>query len=142
MRFVILMCVSAGLSCGCSVQGFRTVPDGLTTPTQLRSAAAVARAEAEALDAVAAEQQGAIDTTVAAIRDTVSQMVPGAGGVPDALWGVLGLGAGWMVPTPGQRRRERVAASEGRLGAPAQNGGQKNAETSAKPAGGGSSVQA
>jgi len=134
MRYAISMCVLAGLSTGCSVQGFKTVPDGLTTPTQLRSAAAVARAEAEALDAVAAEQQGAIDNTVQLVRDTVTQVVPQAGGLPDALWGLLGLGAGWMVPTPGQKRRERVAASEGRLGnvvlAKDQNGGQGRTDTS------------
>ena len=116
MRYAILMCVLAGLSSGCHVKGFKTVPDGLTSPTQLRSAAAIARAEADALDAVAAEQQGTIDNTVALVRDTVREVVPNAGGLPDALWGLLGLGAGWMVPTPGQRRRERLAQSEGRLG--------------------------
>ena len=134
MRYAISTCVLAGLSTGCSVQGFKTVPDGLTSPGQLRSAAAVARAEAQALDAVAAEQQGMIDNTVQMVRDTVTQIVPQAGGLPDALWGLLGLGAGWMVPTPGQKRRERVAASEGRLGnvvlAKDQNGGQGRTDTS------------
>lgn len=128
MRYAISMCGLAVLSCGCSVQGFKTVPDGLTSPGQLRAAAAVSRAEADALEAVAAEQQGTIDNTVALVRDTVQQMVPQAGGIPDALWGLLGLGAGWMVPTPGQKRRERLAGSEGRLGnvvlAKAQNGTQ------------------
>jgi hypothetical protein len=134
MRYAILTCVLAVLSSGCHVKGFRTVPDGLSSPVQLRSAAAVARAEAQALDAVAAEQQGMIDNTVQMVRDTVTQVVPQAGGLPDALWGLLGLGAGWMVPTPGQKRRERVAASEGRLGnvvlAKDQNGGQGRTETS------------
>lgn len=145
MRYGISMFALVALSTGCSVQGFKTVPDGLTSPGQLRSAAAVARAEADALEAVAAEQQGTVDMTVAAIRDTVTQMVPQAGGLPDALWGVLGLGAGWMVPTPGQRRRERVAQSEGRLGgvvlAKDQNGGQGVESTRTNPAGTGSSSQ-
>lgn len=116
MRFATLIFVSVGLSFGCRVQGFKTVPDGLTSPGQLRAAAAVSRAEATALEAVAAEQQGAIDNTVALVKDTVQQLVPAGGGLPDALWGLLGLGAGWMVPTPGQKRRERLASSEGRLG--------------------------
>ena len=116
MRYVILMFGLVVLSSGCHVKGFKTVPDGLSSPGQLRAAAAVSRAEADALEAVAAEQQGTIDKTVSLIRDTVREIVPAGGGVPDALWGLLGLGAGWMVPTPGQKRRERVAASEGRLG--------------------------
>ena len=117
MRFVILMGVCLFLSSpGCAVKGFQNVPDGPTSPAQLRSAAAIARAEADALDAVANEQQGVIDNTVSLIRDTVQEIVPANGGIPDALWGILGLGAGWMVPTPGQKRRERVAESEGRLG--------------------------
>lgn len=114
MRFAILMCGLAGLSAGCMVKGFSTVPDGPTSPTQLRAAAATARAEADALEAIAAEEQGTIDRTIRTIQDAAAELVPGAGG--DALWGLLGLGAGWMVPTPGQRRRERLAGSEGRLG--------------------------
>ena len=118
MRCVILMGGFLLLSStGCVVRGFQQVPDGPTSPPQLRIAAAVARAEAEALDAAAAEQQGTIDNTVALLKDTVQQIVPQGGGIPDALWGLLGLGAGWMVPTPGQKRRERVAAAETRLGA-------------------------
>ena len=101
---------------------------------------------AEALEAVAAEQQGTIDNTIELVRDTVQQMVPQAGGLPDALWGLLGLGAGWMVPTPGQKRRERVAASEGRLGgvvlAKDQNGGQGVESTRTNPGSIGSSIQA
>ena len=137
MRYVILTCVLAGLSSGCHVKGFKTVPDGLSSPGQLRAAAAVSRAEAEALEAVAAEQQGTIDKTVALVRDTVREIVPAGGGVPDALWGLLGLGAGWMVPTPGQKRRERVAQSEGRLGnvvlAKTQNGTQSETTPATVP---------
>ena len=118
MRCVILIlgCLLLSIS-GCVVRGFQQVPDGPTSPPQLRIAAAVARAEAEALDAAAAEQQGTIDNTIALVKDTVEQIVPQGGGIPDALWGLLGLGAGWgLLPTPGQKRREKVAAAEGRLG--------------------------
>lgn len=111
MRFAIWMFVCLCSSAGCSVTGFRTVPDGLTTPSQLRSAAAVARAEAEALDAVADEQQGVIDRTVATVQNVADQL-----GAPAVLTGLIGAGAGFMVPTPGQRRRERVAASEAKSG--------------------------
>lgn len=115
MRYGIWIGVLVVSSSGCTVRGFTNVPDGPTSPGQLRAAAAVSRAEADALDAVAAEQQSTIDRTISTVREVVTEVAPGSG-VPDALWGLLGLGAGWMVPTPGQKRRERVAQSEGRLG--------------------------
>ena len=60
MRFVILMCVLVASSTGCSVRGFSNLPDGPTMPSQLRSAAAVARAEADALDQIA-DQNDLVD---------------------------------------------------------------------------------
>ena len=108
MRFAILTCVLLALS-GCSVQGFRTIPDGLTTPSQLRQGAAVSRAEAQALEQMADEQEGVIRE----ITGTAQQMAESLG-APALLTGLIGAGAGFMVPTPGQKRREKVAAAEAR----------------------------
>lgn len=110
MRYAILMCGFLVLSCGCSVNGFRQVPDGLTTPSQLRSAAAVARAEATALDQIAEEQEGVITRMVEGAQQAASSV-----GAPAALTGLLGLAGGWMVPTPGQRKRAEQAKAEGKL---------------------------
>ena len=108
MRYGIWMCGLVALSSGCSVNGFRTVPDGLTTPSQLRSAAAVARAEADALDQIAEEREGAIQQVIQTAQGVADQL-----GAPAVLTGLLGAAGGWLVPTPGQRRRERVAKAEG-----------------------------
>ena len=105
----IFACLAS--SGGCIVKGFDRIPDGLTTPTQVRSGAAVARAEAVALDAIAAEQQGVIDRTVGMIREATDSI-----GAPAAVSGLLGAAAGWMVPTPGSRRREKLAKAEGAAG--------------------------
>lgn len=106
--FVISTSACVASSSGCMVKGFTQIPDGLTTPTQLRSGAAIARAEAVALDAIAAEQQGVIDRTVGMIREASDSI-----GAPAAITGLMGAAAGWMVPTPGSRRREKLAKAEG-----------------------------
>ena len=94
-------------SVGCSVTGFRPIPDGPTTPGQLRAGAAVARAEADALDAIADQQEGVIRETLGA----ASAIADAAGAGPFAGLALGGL-AGWLVPTPNQRRREKLAAAE------------------------------
>jgi len=110
MRYVILMCVFLGSNFGCSVNGFRQVPNGLTTPSQLRSAAAIARAEATALDQIAEQQEGFILKVTDGARQAAETL-----GAPAALTGLLGLAGGWMVPTPGQRKRTQQAKAEGRI---------------------------
>ena len=108
MRSVTLMCVLVGLSFGCSVRGFSNLPsEGLTTPSQLRSAAAIARAEATALDEVADQQEGVIRQVVGTVQQAAESL-----GAPAIVTGLIGAGAGFMVPTPGQKRREKVAAAE------------------------------
>jgi len=112
MRFVILMCVLVASSTGCSVQGFSHLPDGPTMPSQLRSAAAVARAEANALDQIADQHEGVIRQVVGTVQQAAESL-----GAPAVLTGLLGAGAGFLVPTPGQKRREQVAEAKGRVGA-------------------------
>lgn len=79
---------------------------------QLREGAAVARAEATALDDLADIQESTI-RRIAANAGQVAETI----GAPAVVSGLIGAGAGFMVPTPGQRRRERVAKAEGKTGA-------------------------
>lgn len=106
MKFGGLICVFL-VSSGCSVQGFRTVPDGLTTPTQLREGAAIAKAEAVALNEIADLQENAVQQFISSTQEVASQL-----GAPAILTGLAGGAAGFFVPTPGQRRREKVARAE------------------------------
>ena len=107
MRYAILTCVFLVLSTGCSVRGFSNLPDGPTTPSQLRSAAAVARAEADALDQIADQNEGVIRQVLGAAQQAADSL-----GAPALLTGLMGAAGGFLVPTPGQRRREKVAAAE------------------------------
>ena len=112
MRYAILICGCLVWNTGCSVRGFSNVPDGLATPSTLRSAAAVARAEADALDQIADQNEGIIRQVLGS-----AQQVAGSLGAPAVLTGLLGAAGGFLVPTPGQRKREAIAESKGRLGA-------------------------
>ena len=116
MRCVILTSVLAGLNCGCSVRGFSNIPDGPTMPSTLRSAAAVARAEADALDEIADQNEGIIRQVVGAAQSAASGL-----GAPAVLTGLLGAAGGFLVPTPGQRKREQVAEARGKLGGAVQS---------------------
>lgn len=96
---------------GCTVKGFANVPEGQpTTPTQLRSAAAIARAEAQALDQIADNQEGFIRDMVSKVQGAAESL-----GAPALLTGLLGGAAGFLTPTPGQRRRQDQAKAEGKL---------------------------
>jgi len=96
---------------GCTVKGFANVPDNQpTTPTQLRSAAAIARAEAQALDQIADNQEGFIRDMVSKVQGAAESL-----GAPALLTGLLGGAAGFLTPTPGQRRRQDQAKAEGKL---------------------------
>lgn len=112
MRFGILIIVCLASNTGCMVKGFTNVPDAQpTTPGQLRSAAAVARAEAQALDAIADHQEGVLRNLMSTAQVAAEQL-----GAPAVVTGLVGAAAGWAIPTPGQRRREKVAASEAKAG--------------------------
>ena len=114
MRFVILTSVCLGLNAGCMVRGFQNLPsDSLTTPGQLRSAAAIARSEATALEEIADQQEGVIRNIIGAAQAVTEQI-----GAPALVTGLVGGLAGFAVPTPGQKRRERVAAAEAKAGTP------------------------
>lgn len=110
MRYGISIFACLLLSSGCSVRGFQNVPDGPTIPSQLRAAASTARAEATALEAIADQQEGVIRQVIGAAQSAAESL-----GAPALMTGLIGAGAGFIVPTPGQRRREKVAKSEGEV---------------------------
>ena len=85
-------------------------------PSTLRSAAAVARAEADALDEIADQNEGIIRQVVGAAQSAASGL-----GAPAVLTGLIGAAGGFLVPTPGQRKREQVAEARGKLGGAVQS---------------------
>jgi hypothetical protein len=71
----------------------------------------VARAEADALDQIADQNEGIIRQIIGAAQSAASGL-----GAPAVLTGLLGAAGGFLVPTPGQRKREQVAEARGKLG--------------------------
>jgi hypothetical protein len=67
----------------------------------------VARAEADALDQIADQNEGVIRQVVGTAQQAAESL-----GAPAILTGLMGAAGGFLVPTPGQRRREKVAAAE------------------------------
>tara|TARA_R100000951_G_scaffold13356_2_gene10589 strand:- start:2879 stop:3238 length:360 start_codon:yes stop_codon:yes gene_type:complete len=92
------------LNTGCTVKGFQSLEDGPATPSTLRSAAVIARAEAEALDEIADIQEGAFQKAIGSVQAAAESL-----GAPALMTGALAGGLGFLTPTPGQRRRETAA---------------------------------
>ena len=94
----VLIIVWASLS-GCSrLQGFGSLSDGAAGSTELRQAAATARAEADALDAIADQQ-------------TQRQAVDGAQqlattlGAPELVTGIIAGIGGLLIPSPIRKKK-------------------------------------
>tara|TARA_R100000655_G_scaffold72899_4_gene111393 strand:+ start:198 stop:584 length:387 start_codon:yes stop_codon:yes gene_type:complete len=89
---------------GCNTNGFQYLPDGFATPGSMRNAAATARAEADALDAMA-------NRTDATIGNTIGVLEKGADiiGAPAIVGGLLGAAGTLFVPPPGTARKRRKA---------------------------------
>ena len=68
----------------------------------------IARAEADALDQIADQQEGIIRQIVGAAQQTAESL-----GAPALVTGLIGAAGGFLVPSPGQRRREKLAKAEG-----------------------------
>ncbi len=94
----------------CSVKGSPQMDDGFHTPGQLRSAAAIAKAQSQALEEIADQQQGMIQNAL-----SVAEGVAGSVGAPAVLTGLLGAAGGFLVPTPAQRKRVAQAKREGEV---------------------------
>ena len=110
MRWIGLIIVFLCSSTGCSVKGFPQLDGTFHTPQQLRSAAAIATAQGKALTEIADQQQGMITS----VLETAQGVAAGVG-APAVLTGLLGAAGGFLVPTPGQRRRQQLAKQEGEI---------------------------
>ena len=100
--FFALLWVLAGCT---PIRGFQYVDDpaiGISAGTA-RQAAAVARAEADALDAIADENEAATARIFSAVTQATSGLETGI------LGAILGAGATLFVPPPGTRRKREEA---------------------------------
>jgi len=88
---------------GCTVKGFQYIPDGLSTPQAMRAGAVTARAEADALDAMADQSDAITQRAFAFVQGSADAL-----GAPAILGTLLGLGGGLMIPSPGSRKREKA----------------------------------
>lgn len=103
--FGVAVCVSAlaylCVSAGCSqVKGFAYADDGVMNATQARQAAAVAQAEADALNSIANEQDRSARQILGAVDTAASTL-----GAPEIVSGLIGAAATLFVPPPGTRRK-------------------------------------
>lgn len=96
-----LLIVASMTSSGCSsVNGFRSLSDGQAATPELRKAAATARAEADALDAIADQQSEQLRQAVDGAHGLAESL-----GAPELVTGLIaGLG-GLLVPSPIRRKK-------------------------------------
>ena len=86
---------------GCSsLQGFGSLSDGTATTTEMRKAAALARAEADALDQIADQQAQSLQQAIGASQEVASML-----GAPEVVTGLIGALAGILVPSPIKRKK-------------------------------------
>jgi hypothetical protein len=86
---------------GCStLQGFGSLSDGTATTTAMRKAAALARAEADALDQIADQQSQSLQQAIGASQEVASML-----GAPEVVTGLIGAIAGILVPSPIKRKK-------------------------------------
>ena len=102
---------------GCSVKGFPQLDDGFHTPGQLRSAAAIAKAQGQALEEIANQQQGMMQTALSA-----AEGLAGAVGLrrsSRAFWGPLAASWSRRLPNGSESPKRSVRArSRGWLARP------------------------
>ena len=101
--FVLLSILS-----GCKTNGFQYLPsDSLASPASMRNAAATARAEADALDAMADNTDRNISNTIGALEKGAEMI-----GAPAIVGGLLGAAGTLFVPPPGTARKRRKAEED------------------------------
>ena len=88
-------------SSGCSqLSGFGTLSDGPASTQDMRKAAAIARAEADALDQIAAQQDAQFHQAVGSTQEVASLL-----GAPEVASALIGAIAGILVPSPIKRKK-------------------------------------
>lgn len=116
MKYLILGFLVLG---GCRALPTNEFVDPIPTmdPNALEEAAIVAEAKAEMYNRLSERAAG----FWRGAAQTASEGL-GAIGAPAALTGLLGAAGGFLVPSPGERKRVRIAKTEGRLDAQAAIG--------------------
>ena len=97
--FVLIIGLATLSGCS-SLQGFGSLSDGTATTTEMRKAAALARAEADALDQIADQQTQSLQQAVGASQEVASML-----GAPEVVTGLIGALAGILVPSPIKRKK-------------------------------------
>ena len=91
-------------SSGCSqLSGFGSLSDGAASSSEMRKAAAIARAEADALDQIVAQQDAQFHQAVGATQEVASLL-----GAPEVASALIGAIAGILVPSPIKRKKNPV----------------------------------
>ena len=93
---IVLVCLN-----GCSsVQGFKSTTDGNLGPEEATRAAIVARAEADALEQIAASQYEQRERFVGLAKQASTSL-----GAPEIVSGLLGALGGLFLPSPIKRKK-------------------------------------
>lgn len=111
MRCLLILCLALA---GCRAVPSSEFVDPIPTmdPNALEEAAIVAEAKAEMYSRLSERAAG----FWRGAAQTASEGL-GAIGAPAALTGLIGAAGGFLVPSPGERKRVRIAKTEGRLDA-------------------------
>ena len=107
-RAAILILAFAATGCRALPSGEFLDPIPTDDPSALEQAAIIAEAKATMYDNLAQSAAGRWTRLVEGVQGAAEGL-----GAPAVLTGLLGAAGGFLVPTPGQRRRERVAKAEG-----------------------------
>jgi hypothetical protein len=102
--FLMLLSLSTAgfltLSACSQLSGFGSLSDGTASSSEMRKAAAIARAEADALDQIVAQQDAQFHQAVGATQEVASLL-----GAPEVASALIGAIAGILVPSPIKRKK-------------------------------------
>tara|TARA_R100001463_G_scaffold29034_4_gene66275 strand:+ start:438 stop:824 length:387 start_codon:yes stop_codon:yes gene_type:complete len=108
LMVISIVCAALCVFIGCQTNGFQYLPDGeLASPGAMRNAAATARAEADALDAMADRQNQGIANIIGVVDKGAEMM-----GAPAVVGGLLGAVSTLFVPPPGTRKKQEKLVEE------------------------------
>jgi len=98
LRASIVACL---ISSGCSqLSGFGTLSDGTASSSEMRKAAAIARAEADALDQIVEQQDAQFRQAVDGAGDLASAL-----GAPEVVTALIAGVGGLLIPSPIKRKK-------------------------------------
>ena len=87
---------------GCSqLSGFGSLSDGTASSSEMRKAAAIARAEADALDQIVAQQDAQFRQAVDGAGDLASAL-----GAPEVVTALIAGVGGLLIPSPIKRKKK------------------------------------